>query len=219
MVIRNKEIGCVYSMLLGRPWLTDAMVQHDWANKLVTITGNGKVRTIPVNTRVGPLPPTPEVAVCYNYAEGLTDQQELSLFLTEEDLVPICTIDVNQELAKVREKVEARKFPQHFYETQSGTIKVNETPARLKVPGQNLSNWKISEDGAVRKINVGTDIDPKYLRMNARLEPKLAKAAEKVLREYSDVFAWSYTDLKRIPPELAEHKIELEPDVRPIRQT
>jgi hypothetical protein len=30
------------------------------------------------------------------------------------------------------------------------------------------------------------------------------------LKEFKDGFAWTYKDLKRIPPELAQHKIELD---------
>jgi len=31
-----------------------------------------------------------------------------------------------------------------------------------------------------------------------------------LLKEFKDVFAWTYKDLKRIPPKLAQHKIELD---------
>jgi len=32
----------------------------------------------------------------------------------------------------------------------------------------------------------------------------------KLLLEYKDMFAWTYKDLKDIPPELAQHRIELD---------
>jgi hypothetical protein len=32
-------------MLLGRPWLRDARVAHDWGNNIVTIQGNGTIIT------------------------------------------------------------------------------------------------------------------------------------------------------------------------------
>jgi hypothetical protein len=32
---------------------------------------------------------------------------------------------------------------------------------------------------------------------------------EQLLKEFKDVFAWTHKDLKRIPPELAQHIIEL----------
>jgi hypothetical protein len=32
---------------------------------------------------------------------------------------------------------------------------------------------------------------------------------EQLLKEFKDVFAWTYKDLKKIPLELTQHKIEL----------
>jgi hypothetical protein len=36
---------------------------------------------------------------------------------------------------------------------------------------------------------------------------------EHLLKEFKDVFAWTYKDLKGIPPELAQHRIELDTTV------
>jgi hypothetical protein len=33
---------------------------------------------------------------------------------------------------------------------------------------------------------------------------------EQLLKEFKDVFTWTYKDLKRIPPKLAQHRIELD---------
>jgi predicted transcriptional regulator len=33
---------------------------------------------------------------------------------------------------------------------------------------------------------------------------------EQLLKEFKDVFAWTYKDLKEIPPELVKHLIELD---------
>ncbi len=35
-----------YSMLLGRPWLWDAKVIDGWGTNMVTIEGNGIIKTI-----------------------------------------------------------------------------------------------------------------------------------------------------------------------------
>lgn len=51
------------------------------------------------------------------------------------------------------------------------------------------------------------------------MPPDIATVVKEVLRDCKDVFAWSYHDLKCILAHLAEHKIELKPDVRPSRQT
>jgi hypothetical protein len=36
-VLHNSVVDFYYSMLLGRPWLRDAKLAHDWGNNIVTI--------------------------------------------------------------------------------------------------------------------------------------------------------------------------------------
>ncbi len=37
IVLQNNVVDFSYSMLLGRPWLRDAKVAHDWGSNIVTI--------------------------------------------------------------------------------------------------------------------------------------------------------------------------------------
>jgi hypothetical protein len=37
IVLHNSVVDFNYSMLLGRPWLRDAKVAHDWGSIIVTI--------------------------------------------------------------------------------------------------------------------------------------------------------------------------------------
>jgi hypothetical protein len=36
-IINNNVLNFSYSMLLGRPWLRDAKISHDWETNIVTI--------------------------------------------------------------------------------------------------------------------------------------------------------------------------------------
>ncbi len=38
------------------------------------------------------------------------------------------------------------------------------------------------------------------------------------MKEFKDVFAWTYKDLRRIPPELTQHKIELDINIPSTHQ-
>ncbi len=49
MVMNNKAIDPMYSILLGCPWLQNANVIHDWGTNMVTIKGNGTMKTIYVS--------------------------------------------------------------------------------------------------------------------------------------------------------------------------
>jgi len=48
-ILENGVVDFNYFMLLRRPWLKDAKVTHDWANNVITIQGNGTIKTIPIN--------------------------------------------------------------------------------------------------------------------------------------------------------------------------
>ncbi len=37
IIFQNNVVDSSYSMLLGRPWLKDVKVAHDWGSKIVTI--------------------------------------------------------------------------------------------------------------------------------------------------------------------------------------
>ncbi len=53
IVFQKSVVNSSYSMLLGRPWLRDAKVAHDWGSNIVTIQGNGIVRTIIITKCLG----------------------------------------------------------------------------------------------------------------------------------------------------------------------
>jgi flagellin-specific chaperone FliS len=60
------------------------------------------------------------------------------------------------------------------------------------------------------KFNLGTNVEPQMVKINAQLEIGKVMEVEQLLKELKDVFAWTYKDLKGIPPKLAQHKIELD---------
>jgi len=60
------------------------------------------------------------------------------------------------------------------------------------------------------KFNMGTDVEPQMVKINAQLETSKVLEMEQLLKEFKDVFAWTYIDLKGIPPKLTQHRIELD---------
>ncbi len=52
-ILQNNVVDFSYSMLLRRPWLRHAKVTHDWGRNIVTIQGNGIVRTIIITKHLG----------------------------------------------------------------------------------------------------------------------------------------------------------------------
>ncbi len=53
--------------MLGRPWLKDVKVAHDWGSNIIIIQRNGTVKTIIVTKHLGGEVKRLEVLLCYNY--------------------------------------------------------------------------------------------------------------------------------------------------------
>ena len=93
-IIDCQTIKSDYSMLLSRPWLRNAKVIHDWTNDQVQIMGNGTVKTVKINRQIlGYEAVTSHALVCYNFAEGITDDEETILLAADPTLQPVGTID------------------------------------------------------------------------------------------------------------------------------
>ncbi len=54
-------------------------------------------------------------------------------------------------------------------------------------------------------LSLGIQAKPQMVKVNSNLQPKKVWELEEWLREYKDVFAWTYKDLKGIPPKLVQH--------------
>lgn len=62
---------------------------------------------------------------------------------------------------------------------------------------------------------MGTEEDSKDVRIGSTLEEDIKENIIKLLREYMDVFAWSYQDMSGLDMDIVEHRIPLK-DYFPI---
>ncbi len=76
IILHNSVIDSSYSMLLGRPWLKDAKLAHDWGSNIVTIQGNGTIRTITVTKHLGGGVKKPKMLLCYDYQNGRSQMKK-----------------------------------------------------------------------------------------------------------------------------------------------
>jgi hypothetical protein len=60
------------------------------------------------------------------------------------------------------------------------------------------------------KFNLGINVEPHMVKINAQLEIGKVLEVEQLLKEFKDVVVWTYKNLKGIPPKLTQHKIELD---------
>jgi len=57
------------------------------------------------------------------------------------------------------------------------------------------------------KLNLGIDVEPQMVKINAQLKLGKVLEVEKMLKEFKDVFAWTYEDLKRIALKLTQKEL------------
>ncbi|KAL3689878.1 hypothetical protein R1sor_016187 [Riccia sorocarpa] len=83
---------------------------------------------------------------------------------------------------------------------------------------EKVHSYTIAPDGTYEEINIGTQEEPKLVKIGNHLSEEQKKGIIKLLKDYSRVFAWTYEDMKGVPPEICQHKIKLLPSTKPMVQ-
>ncbi|XP_027122222.1 uncharacterized protein [Coffea arabica] len=70
----------------------------------------------------------------------------------------------------------------------------------------------------LKEINLGTSEDPRPIYVSVLLSPDEEKAYIELLREYQDVFAWTYKEMPGLSPKVAVYHLTVKKGVRPVKQ-
>ncbi|GAU52002.1 hypothetical protein TSUD_418060, partial [Trifolium subterraneum] len=70
----------------------------------------------------------------------------------------------------------------------------------------------------VELIDLGSGEGTKEIKIGASLEASVKERVIVLLREYVDIFAWSYQDMPGLDPEIVEHHLPLKPECPPVKQ-
>ena len=70
----------------------------------------------------------------------------------------------------------------------------------------------------VMQVNLGSQDHPKPIFISESLSLTERKELIILVREYIDVFAWSYEDMPGLDPQVAMHRLNIKPDVKPVKQ-
>jgi hypothetical protein len=82
-----------------------------------------------------------------------------------------------------------------------------------------LLKGKVSEeDTGTIQCNIGTEGEPKFVKLSKTLTEEQRYEYIGLLREFDDVFAWTYEDLTTYDTSVIEHKIPLMEEAKPFRQ-
>jgi hypothetical protein len=74
------------------------------------------------------------------------------------------------------------------------------------------------DDANTTKCNIGTPEEPKLVKLSKSLIEEQRIRYTKLLREFVDVFTWTYEGLKTYDTSVIEHKIPLKEEARPFKQ-
>ena len=66
-------------------------------------------------------------------------------------------------------------------------------------------------------VNLGSEDCVREVKIGALLEESVKKRLIDLLRDYSDVFAWSYQDMPGLDSEIVEHRLSLKPECPPVK--
>jgi hypothetical protein len=150
------------------------------------------------------------------------DDVELTRFLAVIDEFANLQIDQENEHD---DEVEKPKFRSKIVVHEIVQLSTNKIPKGL-VPLENLFDnndvavklEKGEKDSEVLQYNVASEQDPKYVNLASHLTEKQKVDYGELLKEFVDIFAWKYDDLKTFDIEVIQHKIPLNKDTKPFRQ-
>ena len=104
-------------------------------------------------------------------------------------------------------------------------LKNNSIPKGL-IPLENLfdendvgRNMKvIPNNDEMEDYNIGTDADPKIIKLSKALDSGNRKKYTTLMKDFSDVFAWSYEYIKECDNSIIQHTIPIKINEKPFRQ-
>ncbi|KAL2642780.1 hypothetical protein R1flu_010367 [Riccia fluitans] len=112
---------------------------------------------------------------------------------------------------------EEMNFREDQFRVLDTPRQIDETPAEQAIRAKDIIHWTRPGTNQSVEVNVGTQDRPKIVRIGATLSPQKKQQYVNLLHEFEDVLAVDYRDMKGIPPEIAEHRIDLLSNTRPIR--
>lgn len=96
-------------------------------------------------------------------------------------------------------------------EEDDETVEPTQAPPILEEGGQ------VAQDDLL-EINLGTDEEPRPKFISGSMSPKERSMYLELLKQNRDVFAWTYSEMSRLDPAVAMHRLAIEPEKRPVKQ-
>jgi ribonuclease HI len=196
--------------------------ENTLADSLATSASNFKV----------PLPPKFRYDVEVKYRPSIPDnvkhwkvfEDDLEVKRFLETVEEFSEMHIDQD-AVSEEELDGGNFLNKIAERDIVQLPSNHIPRGL-VPLERLFDGNdvslkgevSEEDAGTIQCNIGTEGEPKYVKLSRSLTKEQRSEYIGLLREFADVFAWTYEDLKTYDTSVIEHKIPLKEEAKPFRQ-
>jgi len=76
----------------------------------------------------------------------------------------------------------------------------------------------LPKDENIEDCNIGTEHEPKYIKLSKYIYVEKKQEYQQIFKEYMDVFAWKYEDLKTYDTNIIQHMIPLKLGSKPFRK-
>ena len=97
-------------------------------------------------------------------------------------------------------------------------INILEVEGHHEVVGPQIENPDITTPLKTRQVNIGTEAEPKFVKIGDYWNDAIVDKVTELLHEYQDLFSTKITNLKGIIGDLGMMKITLKPDTKPVKQ-
>jgi hypothetical protein len=192
------------------------------ADSLATSASNFKV----------PLPPKFRYDVEVKYRPSIPDnvkhwkvfEDDLEIKRFLETVEEFSEMHIDQDSVS-KEKLDSGNFLSKIAERNIMQLPNNHIPRGL-VPLERIFDrndvalkGKISEDDVdTTQCNIDTKNEPKFVRLSRSLRKEQRAEYAEILREFADVFTWTYEHIKTYDTYVIEHNIPLKMEAKPFRQ-
>jgi len=114
----------------------------------------------------------------------------------------------------------ARDIERGYTPSQKNVHNLRAESKSLTFKEQQRDNEKATfeEDCEVKKVPLDVHLPDKMMTINATLEPEEEKELLEFLRKNQDVFAWSANDLREVSRDIIEHRLDINPNIKPKKQ-
>jgi hypothetical protein len=150
------------------------------------------------------------------------DDIEIKIFLDTLDAFSNLHIDQDHDTEKIpHPDIFLNKiFDHHIVQLPSNHIPKGIVPLEIlfDINDVDVKVKGSTENVDVTECNLGTEEDPKYVKLSRSLSKEQRVEYVKILKEFVDVFSWKYEYLRTCDTNIIEHKIPLKEETKPFRK-